>query len=576
MAVGGVHITPDLVDAVRDAIDIVDIAREHTELKRAGRGYQGLCPLHQEKTPSFSVDPDQNLFYCFGCGRGGDAIRLHMLMSADDFPSAIERLAMRYGIPLPAATPSQQKARDSGRKIELALEKALEFYRHALAADAQVQQYLQERQIASELIDRFQIGFAPDSWTALVDHLAKDVPEKDLMEAGLIARSNNSQRLYDRFRNRIIFPIHNAAGRLVGFGGRTLDPEEKAKYVNSSETASFRKRHLLYGLHLAKRAIREREAVVLVEGYFDVVGSVAAGVENVVAGMGTSLTPEQVKLIRRHSEEVILAYDGDEAGIQAGHKALPILLSEGLSVRTVSLASGIDPDTWRLEHGSESWQQKVRSSEDAVWLEMERLAPEGAAWNPQAQAKAVRSIGEVLATIPDAVARQAYSRRFEGRLGLQPGTLTARLTSRATRTGKATTGSWEDSGQAVPQIADTEIKVLRWLLTAEVIPPAEELLEVEVFRDPQMRNIYTHFLRLYQQTGVSPSGDEVRGSLPDESESVDLLARILVKRAATCSETEAFAALGRLDLAGYALVGWFCRRRSIALRKKATLVNWIG
>lgn len=546
MAPGGVHITRDLVDAVRDAIDIVDVAREHTQLKKSGKNYQGLCPLHQEKTPSFSVDPDQNLFYCFGCGRGGDAIRLHMLLSGDDFPAAIERLAMRYGIPLPAATPAQRKARDTGQRIEEALTRALAFYRRQLERSEAVRGYLAERQIPDEILERFELGFAPDGWTGLIDHLGGSVADKDLLTAGLVARSDKTGRHYDRFRNRIIFPVHNPAGRLVGFGGRSLDPEERAKYVNTSETPSFRKRDLLYGLHLAKRSIRQRERVVLVEGYMDVLGSVAAGVDNVVAGMGTSLTIEQARLIARHAEEVVLAYDGDEAGVQAGSKAMPLLLNQGLAVRTTALADGVDPDTFRAEQGAEAWQQRVRSADDAVWLEVERLSPDDIVWDPPGQAKAASAIAALLGEIPDAITRQAYARRAEGRLGLTPGSLADGSRGRS-RTDAGGGHSGESSEAESRPLADTEVKVLLWLLTGEHVPPVDELPPSESFRDLRIRNIFEVYLRLYQETGVSPSAGEVRGALPLEGEAVDLLAGILIKSPASCSETEAFAALGRLE-----------------------------
>lgn len=539
---GGVHLTDELVDAVRDAVDIVDIAREHTQLKKTGKGYQGLCPLHQEKTPSFSVEPNQNLFYCFGCGRGGDAIRLHMLLSGDDFPAAIERLAMRYGIPMPAATPAQRKARDAGQRIEQALEQALKYYRRQLERSETVGRYLEGRHVSDEVLERFQVGYAPDAWTSLIDHLATSVDDKDLLAAGLVARSDKTGRLYDRFRNRIVFPIHNAAGRLVGFGGRTLDPDEQAKYVNTSETPAFRKRSLLYGLHMAKRAIRDRERVVVVEGYMDVIGAVVAGVDNVVAGMGTSLTEEQAKLVARHAEEVVLAYDGDSAGVEAGRKALPLLLAEGLTVRTVRFEDGMDPDSFRIDRGAEALQQLVRSAEDAVWQEIERLSPGGVAWDPPKQAKAARSIVDLLAGIPDGITRQAYARRAEGRLGVNPGSLAVGGSKARDRT---------DPNAAEPTkerpLADTEVKVLHWLLTAEGPPPLEDLPPPESFRDLRVRNIYEIYSRLYEETGASPGAAEVQSALPLEAEAVDLLAGILIEKSASCSESEVFAALGRLE-----------------------------
>ncbi|MGH9362925.1 MAG: DNA primase, partial [Thermoanaerobaculia bacterium] len=348
---GNVQLTPQLVQAVRDAADIVAVASEHTRLRKAGRRYQGLCPLHKEKTPSFSVDPVRGLFYCFGCGQGGDAIKLHMLLSGDDFPAAIESLALRHGIPLPTRS-ERDRGRRGGREehdLEGALTRAAEFFAEQLTRHPLPQRYLERRQIPRELATRFGVGYAPDGWRNLVQALERRVPPADLEAAGLVAKNERGE-LYDRFRNRLMFPIHNAAGRLVGFGGRTLG-EDKAKYLNTSETESFHKGLLLYGLHQAKRAIRETGRAYLVEGYFDVLGAVASGLEGAVAGMGTALTPEQARLLARYAEEVVVGYDGDRAGETAHLRALPLLLGERLAVRRARFPEGHDPDSLRLAAG---------------------------------------------------------------------------------------------------------------------------------------------------------------------------------------------------------------------------------
>ncbi|HEX6862049.1 MAG TPA: DNA primase, partial [Thermoanaerobaculia bacterium] len=295
MSLGNVHITPQLVQAVRDAVDVVAIASEHTRLRKAGRRYQGLCPIHKEKTPSFSVDPVAGLFYCFGCGAGGDAIKLHMLATGDDFPAAIESLAGRYGIPLPSR--ETRAGAKTERDLEGALQAALEFFRDQLRKSSFAREYLEKRKIPPELIERFGLGYAPDGWRNLIPALqarSSPIPMADLEAAGLAARSDKGGEPYDRFRNRLIFPIHNPSGRLVGFGGRTLG-DDQAKYVNTNETDRFHKGLLLYGLHHAKREIRESGRAVLCEGYFDLIGSVACGLEGSIAGMGTALTPEQAK-----------------------------------------------------------------------------------------------------------------------------------------------------------------------------------------------------------------------------------------------------------------------------------------
>jgi len=280
MAFGNIDLTRELVQAVRDATDVLDIAGEHTRLAKKGRDYEGLCPFHKEKTPSFHVDPDKGLYYCFGCGAGGDGIKMHMEMTGDDFPAAIESLALRYGIPVRKR--SRQRRSDEP-DVEAALAAAEEYFRDQLGRQAKPQHYLRERRISPELAERYRLGYAADSWTGLVDALGSRVKERDLVAAGLVFRSKEKNNLLDKFRDRLMFPIHNPSGRLVGFGGRTLG-DDKAKYMNSAETAAFHKSELLYGLFQGRREIRDLGRAVLVEGYFDVLGAVAAGVEMCVVG----------------------------------------------------------------------------------------------------------------------------------------------------------------------------------------------------------------------------------------------------------------------------------------------------
>ena len=369
MSFSNIDLSRELVQAVRDAADIVGVASEHTKLERKGRDYQGVCPLHKEKTPSFHVDPDKGLFYCFGCGAGGDAIKLHMLTSGDDFPAAIESLALRYGIPVR----ERRKRRPDEPDPERALAAAAEFFVDQLGRHELPRRYLEGRRVPGELVERYGIGYAPDAWTALTDALSKRVPQRDLEAGGLIRRSSRGSFI-DSFRNRLMFPIHNPSGRLVGFGGRALG-DDTAKYVNTAETERFHKGELLYGLYQGRRAIRDGNRAVLVEGYFDVVGAAAAGVEGAVATMGTALTPEQARLLARYAEEVVVAYDGDDAGENAHRRALPILLGEGMAVYRARFPAGHDPDSLRLEAGNAALVKAVGGADDSVLAEIARLTP---------------------------------------------------------------------------------------------------------------------------------------------------------------------------------------------------------
>jgi DNA primase len=546
MALGNVNLTPQLVQAVRDAADIVTIAGDHTRLRKAGRRYQGLCPLHKEKTPSFSVDPVQGLFYCFGCGQGGDAIKLHMLTTGDDFPAAIESLAGRFGIPLPRRD-RQSAAREGGREgrdIGGALAAAAEYFAAQLKRSAFAREYLEKRRIPPELVARFGLGYAPDSWDGLRKALTGQVPLADLEAAGLTGRAERTGDPFDRFRHRLMFPIHNPAGRLVGFGGRTLG-DDRAKYVNTAETDQFHKGTLLYGLHLGKREIRESGRAVLVEGYFDVIGTVACGVEGAVAGMGTALTPEQARLLSRYAEAVVVGYDGDAAGEGAFRRALPLLLAERLGVRRARFGEGHDPDSLRLAEGPEAVARAIDGAEDAVLLEMERLIPKDAARDPHQTAAAGAAVRQLVGVVADPVARHNYLRRAAERLGVAEKVFLAQLAERRPGAPAPPALRPEEAPRPAGIVRSLEERVLERLLNGVGVPARDELPVAEVFLDLQCRNIYQVFCTLYGdgRSGDSPpDAREVLAGVGSQGELIDRMAQILVEAPAGSKELEGLEA----------------------------------
>lgn len=524
MALGNIYLTDDLIRAVRENVDIVEIASDHTRLKRGGQRWSGLCPLHKEKTPSFSVDPDQGLFYCFGCGQGGDAIKLHMMLSGDDFAGAIETLARRYGIPLP----TRPQGRGSGPRepdLEPVLEAALVFYVRALQRSEGPLAYLRERQIEAELAERFELGYAPEGWRNLLGELHPKHSLEDLGAAGLIARSERrGGEPYDRFRERLIFPIRDTSGRLVGFGGRTLG-DDRAKYINTAETSRFHKSRLLYGLHTGKRAARELGRVVLAEGYFDVIGLQASDIDGAVASMGTSLTSDQAKLMARFADEVVIAYDGDSAGVDAARRALTILLDEGLSVRRCLLPDGQDPDSLRVAEGASVVRRTVDEAPDAVRLEIDTLIPQNAARHPQIQARAAQEIGELLKHVRDSVLRFSYGREAAGRLGLPVEFFWKQISGG----GSVPAPAPRRQGSA-ESVRSLEERILQLLLASEdAIPPVTELPDHRVFFDEGCRNIYDAFCALYQGAEGRPSAQAVLGRLAREGAEVDRIARLLLE-----------------------------------------------
>ncbi|MEL7058556.1 MAG: DNA primase [Acidobacteriota bacterium] len=558
MARGDVRLTPALVQAVRDAIDVVDIAGDLTSPKRRGRKYVALCPFHKEKTPSFQIDPDLGLFHCFGCGAGGDAIDLYMRGSGDDFPAAIEALAMRYAIPIERQeVDAAQLSRR--RQVGEALEAADRLFRRALARSDFARGYLDRREISEALRDRFSLGYAVDGWHGLLDALRRDIGEEPLLEAGLVARSERTGKLYDRFRQRLMFPIHSASGKLVGFGGRTLG-DDRAKYVNTAETDAFHKSELLYGLHLAKRTLRDSGRAVLAEGYFDVIGLVASGIEGAVAGMGTALTAEQAKLLARYCDEVVLAYDGDSAGETAARRAVPLLLAAGLGVRRAAFPPGQDPDSLRLEAGPDSVRERIEAATDAVWEEIERAAGDGGL-DPRAEVAAAAAIRELLQPMRDPMLRAAYARRAAQRLGLPEEQMlrAARRRAEAPVAAQATSGSTR---------SEEERAILQLVSPTEPLPPAEAMPREEIFFDPAIRNIYATFCALYRSGTRAPTAREVLDRLADDRHLLDQAARLLLE--------EAVREEGRLEDSLLRLENRWRKRRQAEIQREIGRAEALG
>ena len=354
----------DLIDKVREANDIVSVVSEYVQLKKAGNRFVGLCPFHTERTPSFSVSPDRQLFYCFGCHVGGNVFTFIMKMEGLTFPEAVRRLGQRAGIDVStdAESPQERAARERRESIYRVNALALEYYRQILmrAPHAQgARDYLKRRRIESDTQEKFKLGYAPASWDSLLSIIAgKGIPPALTYEAGLASRASGTTRYYDRFRNRLVFPIVNVYGRVVGFGGRALD-DSMPKYLNSPESAVFSKRSNLYGINLASDSIRRNGKAVLVEGYMDVISAHQAGHTNVVATLGTALTTEQARVVLRYANQVILCYDADMAGSDATARGVHTTTALGLDVRVAVLPEGHDPDSFIRERGGKAFRKCI-------------------------------------------------------------------------------------------------------------------------------------------------------------------------------------------------------------------------
>lgn len=353
----------ETIEQVRQAVDLVELIGGQVQLRKAGQTWKGLCPFHDEKTPSFTVNPERQAYHCFGCGAGGDAFRFVMETDRLPFLDAVKTLAERYGVTLPQA-PEEDKA---GR-LYRALEEAQRFYRRALE-DPETgrvpRTYLAERGLLPGILEEFGVGYAPAGWDALVSRLQASVGMAALLDAGLVIRRDKGEGAYDRFRNRVLVPLRLPSGRVVGFGGRALG-DETPKYLNSPETSVYRKGKFLFGLDRARAGFKAREEAVLVEGYFDVIALAQAGVDEAIATSGTALTLDQCRLLKRYVPRVLLVFDGDAAGQAAAEKALLPATQAGLSARVVTLPEGDDPDTLVRAGGKAAWEAATGGARTAV------------------------------------------------------------------------------------------------------------------------------------------------------------------------------------------------------------------
>ena len=357
------RIPEHVVEEVRERADIVQIVSRHVTLKPAGQRLKGLCPFHDEKTPSFHVHPDRQFYYCFGCGEGGDVFAFVMRQGGLEFTDAVRSLARELSIEIPESGRGLEGGR--AQSLYRVNEKALEYFRNALRspAGAGARRYLEERQVPVDLVDRFRLGFAPPRWDGLLRQLGGAEALDAAVKTGLVAPRQTGDGHYDRFRGRIMFPITEPSGHVIGFGGRALEGEgatsDTPKYMNSPESPAYKKSRALFGLPLALDAIRKSGRAVVVEGYFDLIALHRAGLAEGVAPCGTALTPEHVRRLRRYTNEVVLLFDGDEAGQRAAERSLPVLLSEGLRTRAAFLPTGADPDDLLRTSGPEALRAVV-------------------------------------------------------------------------------------------------------------------------------------------------------------------------------------------------------------------------
>ncbi|MBO6077613.1 MAG: DNA primase [Bacteroidaceae bacterium] len=404
------------IEKILDAANIVDVVSEFVTLRKRGVNYVGLCPFHNEKTPSFYVSPSKGICKCFSCGKGGNAIHFLMEHEQMSFQDAAEWLANKYGIPFRKRemTDSEKALQNERESMFIINQFALDFFKDTLLntdkGRAVGLAYFRKRGFRDDILEKFHLGYCPDEPDALTRAaLAKGYTRENLLKTGLSIEKDDGHTLRDRFRGRVIFPVHTLSGKVVAFGGRIMTSDAKvAKYVNSPESIIYSKSRELYGLYQAKQAIVRKDRCFLVEGYADVISMFQSGVENVVASSGTSLTPGQIRLIHRFTNNITVLYDGDKAGIKASLRGIDMLLAEGMNVKVLLLPDGEDPDSFAQGRGATAFQQYIDTHQvDFIRFKV-NLLMEDAADDPYSRSELIKSITQSISVIQDPIVRSVY------------------------------------------------------------------------------------------------------------------------------------------------------------------------
>src|SRR3989338_7446586 len=455
------------LEEIRSRADIVQVVGERIPLKRAGHNLKGLCPFHGEKTPSFMVHPEKQIYHCFGCGEGGDVFSFLMKYEGIEFGEAIERLADRYGITLTPIGGQEGAAGALKQEKDLLYRVnrlALRFFYDTLQGPAGTKgaAYLEKRGVRGDMIREAYLGYAPAEGRALIAHLReKKAPIEIAEKLGLI-RKGNSGDYYDFFRDRLMFAVVSPEEKILGFSGRALDDAAQPKYLNSPEAPIYHKSETLLGIHLARPAIREADQVILVEGNFDLLRLQQEGIRNVVAPLGTALTERQVRYLKRFTDNFVILFDGDEAWLRASERALDIFLPLGLSARVVLLPAAEDPDSFVRKEGVDALRRMISASASLLDVRIEHILQREAK-DAQGRVKAVKKIAELLSKLPGEIEKGMYIQRVAERFGVAEEMITAELSSKrrgARMESNLSASRVDQAGRDFPPIERTVLEVL--------------------------------------------------------------------------------------------------------------------
>ena len=527
---------PDpIIDEVRERADIVEVIGEQLALKRSGKEFKALCPFHNEKTPSFYVVPAKNFYKCFGCGESGDVFTFLMKRQGLSFSDAVRQIADRVGVEIPRHDATQQQE-EPHKALHEAISFAADFFQRMLQEPAgeTARTYLATREVPDDAVARFGIGYAPDSWQGLREAAHKHGIEDDvLLEAGLIKQSERpGSEPYDRFRNRLIFPLMIASGRIVAFGGRVLSGADQPKYLNSPETPIYHKGSMLYGLNWSRNAIRREGAALVVEGYMDYVSLAARGVEHVVAGMGTAMTPEQANLLARYAGRALLLYDSDNAGMRATFKSADALLRASVHPLVVSLPQGEDPDSVARKGGAAALKPHLDAAVDVLETKLRILEERGFFDDIDGARRALDRLLPTIRATVDPALRDIYVGRVALRIGVTRETLEEELS--ASR-GRPEAESWRERERRPPprrpaepvvealrrKHGDEQLLILLLARDPDRVEAARAQLGELELSDPIYREIYGALLAGRADSLTGPAAERLAALQQDGGDIVD-------------------------------------------------------
>lgn len=485
-------INRETIDKIMDTARIEEVVGDFVHLKKRGTSLIGNCPFHGEKTPSFHVSVTKGIYKCFGCGKGGDSVRFIMEHEKYSYPEALKFLAQKYNIEVEETVETIQdvEAQNARESLYIVSQFAANYFEEQLWNGEEGRaiglSYFKERGFREDIVKKFNLGYSPDVWDALTQNAIKNKHAEEYLEKTGLAIRNDKGQLFDRFRGRVMFPIHNFTGRVIGFGGRTLKTDKKvAKYVNSPESDIYHKSNVLYGLFQAKKAIRDLDNCYLVEGYADVLAVHQAHIENVVASSGTSLTIEQIRLIGRFTQNVTILYDGDAAGIKASLRGLDMILEEGLNVKVVSFPEGDDPDSYMHKVGAGEFKNYIENNrKDFILYKVNILLAE-AGNDPIKRAGIIRDIVESIAKIPDNIKASVFIRECSSLLAIEERILLSELnTMRAAKLKKSTQQGRPQAQQQYQDMPPDNLFADDGPTVAETVQVAanDELQEQEIVR----------------------------------------------------------------------------------------------